>query len=200
MNFVGAVDQAIEDGVGERRVADVVMPVLDGKLAGQECGANADAIIEQFQQIGAFARTQRSNREIVNDENVDLGNRGETLAEAAVSVADAEFVEEPRRTQVERGEALAAGLLRKGASKPRFARTGCTVDQQILRLADPVTAGKARELTAIESAAGAVIDVLHAGITMLELRETQQARESLVVAVEHFTINEQPQALFKGKT
>ena len=47
-----------------------------------------------------------------------------TRAEAAVGAAHAELVEEPRRTQVERGEALAAGLLRKGASKPRFARTG----------------------------------------------------------------------------
>jgi len=32
-NAVGAVDEAIEDGVGECRIADHVVPMIDGHLA-----------------------------------------------------------------------------------------------------------------------------------------------------------------------
>ena len=36
MDLVRAVHEAIEDGVGERRIADVVVPVIEVKLAGHE--------------------------------------------------------------------------------------------------------------------------------------------------------------------
>ena len=39
-----AVHEPVEDSVGERGVADVVVPVLDGQLAGDEGGTHADEI------------------------------------------------------------------------------------------------------------------------------------------------------------
>ena len=49
MDLVGAVQQSVEDGVGQRRVTDVVMPMFERQLAGDERGADADAIVEQFE-------------------------------------------------------------------------------------------------------------------------------------------------------
>ena len=73
------------------------------------------------------------------------------------------------------------------------------MNQEILRRADPVTGGKADELAAIEPAPGAVIDVLDAGVAVLQLRELQQAPQALVVTVEHLAIEQQPEALFEGE-
>ena len=136
--------------------------------------------------------------EVVDQDEVDLGDGGEAFAEAAVGVADAELVEQPRRAQVQRGEALPARLLGKRAGEEGLAAAGGAVDQEILGLADPVAAGEAGELGAIEPAAGAVVDVLEAG-ALLELRELQQAREPTILAVDDLAIDQQREALFEGE-
>ena len=38
-DLVGVVDEAVEDGVGQGGIADVLVPVFDGQLAGDEGGA-----------------------------------------------------------------------------------------------------------------------------------------------------------------
>ena len=46
--------EPIEDGVAEGGIADDVMPVIDGKLAGNECSALSVSVLEHFEQIPAF--------------------------------------------------------------------------------------------------------------------------------------------------
>jgi len=111
VELVGAVHEPVEDGVGEGRVAEVVVPMLDRKLAGDERRTSADAVVEQFEQVGALPRAHRRNGEVVDQDEIDLGDGGEAFAEAAVGVTDAEFVEQPRRAQVKRGEPLPTRLL-----------------------------------------------------------------------------------------
>src|SRR5690606_2977385 len=89
--------------------------------------------------------------EVVDHEQVDLGDGGEAFTEAAVGMADAELIEQPRCAQVQRGEPLAACLLREGTGEPRLARAGGAVQQQVLRAAYPVAAGEAGDLVAIEA-------------------------------------------------
>lgn len=64
---MGAVQEAIEDRIGERGVRDVLVPVLDGQLTGDDGGSGADAIIEQFEQIGAVAWADGGDRKVVDD-------------------------------------------------------------------------------------------------------------------------------------
>jgi len=66
---------------------------------------------------------------------------------------------------------MATGLLGHGTRKIGLARSGCTMDQQILCVADPVTARETRQLTAIESSSVAVIDVFEAGGAFFELSQ-----------------------------
>jgi hypothetical protein len=51
---VSVVNQAIEDGIDDGRIPDVFMPVFQRKLAGNESGAGAVAIFDDFQQVSSF--------------------------------------------------------------------------------------------------------------------------------------------------
>ena len=128
MELVGAVHEPVEDGVGEGRIAEVVVPMLNRKLAGDERGAGADTIVEQFEQVGALACAHRGDGEVVDQDEVDFGDGGEALAEAAVGVADAEFVEQPGRAQVKGGQTLPTGLLGERAGDEGFAAAGRSRD------------------------------------------------------------------------
>ena len=48
--------ETVEDRVGERRVADDVMPLVDGNLAGHDRRADAVAVLEDFEQVVAVLR------------------------------------------------------------------------------------------------------------------------------------------------
>jgi hypothetical protein len=85
------VQQAVEDRIGERWIADLVMPVLGAKLAGDERGAGARAIAEHFEQISACAGSDGRDGEVVDDEELGLGQRCQAFAEIAVGIAEREF-------------------------------------------------------------------------------------------------------------
>ena len=55
---MGVVNEAVEDGVAEGGVADHVVPVLQGELAGDEGGAPAVAVVEDLQEIAALGVVQ----------------------------------------------------------------------------------------------------------------------------------------------
>ena len=48
--------ETVENRVGERWVADDVMPLVDGKLAGQDRRADAVAVIENIEPVVAVLR------------------------------------------------------------------------------------------------------------------------------------------------
>src|SRR5512146_222558 len=58
LQAVGVVDDAIEDGVGEGRLADQVVPAVDRDLAGDQRGAAAVAVLDDFQHIMALLGSQ----------------------------------------------------------------------------------------------------------------------------------------------
>jgi hypothetical protein len=45
---VSVVEDAVEDGVGEGGIAEVVVPAVDGDLAGDEDGAVAIAVLHDL--------------------------------------------------------------------------------------------------------------------------------------------------------
>src|SRR5437773_6702896 len=138
MDLMGVVQEPIEDRVGEGRIADVVVPELEWKLAGDERRAAADAVVEEFEQVTAFARADGRDGEVIDHHEIDLGDGGEAFAEAAVGMTEAEFLEQPGSAQIQRGQALTAGLVGEGATKKRLAATGGAVNDEILTSANPV--------------------------------------------------------------
>jgi len=59
LNPVSVMDQPVQDGIGDSRVADVIVPVLDRKLAGDKGGATAVALLGHFKKISTFGIVQR---------------------------------------------------------------------------------------------------------------------------------------------
>ena len=62
--LVSVVDQAVQQGIGDRWIADVVVPQIDRQLAGQDGGAPAVAILQDLQHVPPLS----------------VGERGEVLA------------------------------------------------------------------------------------------------------------------------
>ena len=68
---MGVVDEAVEDGVGIGGIADEVVPLIDGDLAGDERGAAAVALFEDFEEIVAGAGIERLKAPVVEDKKLD---------------------------------------------------------------------------------------------------------------------------------
>jgi hypothetical protein len=51
---VGVVEKAIADGVGQRGLAEVVVPLGGGELAGDDRRAAAVAVFEDLEQVSAL--------------------------------------------------------------------------------------------------------------------------------------------------
>ena len=71
------MQQAVADGIGQGRVADIGMPVTDGALAGDDGGAGLVAVFDDLQQVPAFPVGGRGKQKIVDDEQLRLGQPGQ---------------------------------------------------------------------------------------------------------------------------
>ena len=55
---IGIVDKPVQDGVGQGRIADDLVPTLDRHLAGDHDGAGVVAILDDLQQVAALLGVQ----------------------------------------------------------------------------------------------------------------------------------------------
>ena len=75
--------------------------------------------------------------EVVEGEEVELGEGGEEFGIGAVAAGDGEVVQQPRESQVQRGESVAAGLMGERAGEPGFADAARSGDEDVEVLAQP---------------------------------------------------------------
>src|ERR1044071_8217016 len=73
LQSVGVVNDAVEDGVSQRRLADQIVPAVDRDLAGDQRGAAAVAIFDDFQHVVALLGSERLETPIVEDQQLDAG-------------------------------------------------------------------------------------------------------------------------------
>ena len=173
--------------------------MVHGKLTCQDRCAVASAIVEQFQQVVAFARPDRTDREVIDHEEIYLGDGGEAFAEGAVGVAEIELLEQSRCAYILRAQSRATSLVCQSARQIGFPAAGRTLDQQTLVRSDPVAGCEAGELRSIESATRAVIDSLHRGAALFELSAFQQSSHFSILPVHHFSVQKQRNALLKAQ-
>ena len=69
---MAVVHESIEDGVGERRFIDVGVPLIDGKLTGDERGFLVVTILEDFQQVSLGLIAERRQSEVIDVEQIDF--------------------------------------------------------------------------------------------------------------------------------
>lgn len=67
------MDESIQDGVRHRRIVDEVVPALDGQLASHDGGSATHPVIQKFEQVGSPSCRQRVQSEVVQDQQLQLG-------------------------------------------------------------------------------------------------------------------------------
>jgi hypothetical protein len=65
---MGAMDDAVENGIGQPRIANHFMPATDRDLAGDQEGPSVVAIVDDLEQIAALLGIERLWPPIVNDQ------------------------------------------------------------------------------------------------------------------------------------
>ena len=106
LKAVCVVNEAIQDGVAEGWVADNVVPMFDGDLAGDDGGGATVAIIE--------------------DQELNAADGFEQSAMSAVAASQGERLEQARNAVILDRTIIAAGFVAEGASNPAFAEPGCS--------------------------------------------------------------------------
>ena len=67
------VDDAVEDGVGQRGIADDLVPAIDRHLAGDDERPGAVTILDDLQQVTPLFGEERFRPPVVQDQQVDAG-------------------------------------------------------------------------------------------------------------------------------
>lgn len=94
------MDEPIQDGIAKRGVADELVPVVDGDLAGDEGRAATAAIFDDLEEIAALAIAERSQAPIIEDQEVGLRKLLEEPPVRAVAPRGRQLTEEARQADV----------------------------------------------------------------------------------------------------
>lgn len=92
IELVGVVHQSIENGVGQGRIAEVLMPVRHWQLTGDQGRTDIETVIQDLQQIALVFIGERGHTQIVQDDQIGLGQLGQQLVIPAVALGDGEFL------------------------------------------------------------------------------------------------------------
>ena len=140
----------MEDGVGERRFADVIMPGVDRELAGDQGGLAAVAIVEDLEQIAARVVVECDQSEIVKHNEIGLGVVAQEFRVPAVGLGNREVLEEPGQPQIASGMAIATRLVGERTGEPGLADAPAGPVMRILSLLrrySPVPSCRMRRLS-----------------------------------------------------
>jgi hypothetical protein len=190
LDAIGVVQETVEDGVGDGGIADDLVPAIHGQLAGDDGGASLVAILDDLEQVAALLVVELLGSPVVEDEQVGPGEAAQHLGVAAVTACQGERGKQPGCPVIDDGEILAAGLVAERASQPAFADTGRPGEQQPMPGTDPLAAGKLEEEAAVQTAGGAEVDVLDAGL-MAQTGGTGAGFEALLAAHRHLVVEQQ---------
>ena len=116
------MDEAVEDSIRQRRIADGLMPMLDRGLAGDDGGAAAMAVCEDFQQIAALRWSEDSQAPVIEDQHIQFGDGLEHAGVTSVTSGQSEGLEEARDAVIDNAAPVTAGFVTRGAGDPAFCR------------------------------------------------------------------------------
>lgn len=112
------MDDAIQNGVGECRLADDVMPRINGQLAGDHGRSAAVSLLDDLHQIAALCCGQPVGAPVVEDQQLGFRDATEQAGKATITMGQFKFLKEAGHSFVNHGDAVATGRLRQGAAKP----------------------------------------------------------------------------------
>lgn len=126
---VMTLHQPVEHGVSHRLVADPLVPVFDGQLAGDDRGAVVRAVIDDLQQIGSGLPVHGGHSPVVQQQYVRTFERIEPARKRAVGVPNSKFLTQAWNPLIQHAVSTPTGMLGQGTRDPRFARARGAGDQ-----------------------------------------------------------------------
>ncbi len=78
------VDDAVEDGVGECGLADDVVPLGNGQLAGDQDGGVVVSILDDFHEVAPLIGVETVRSPVIENEEVSLGEGAEQSGVSSV--------------------------------------------------------------------------------------------------------------------
>ena len=196
---MGVVQEAVADGVGQGRLAKIVVPLSGRQLARDDRGAAAVAILEDFEEIAPFLILDGGETPVIEDEAIEAGQLGEQADVGAIGAGQREVVEEARGAPIVGAVALAAGLMGERTGQEAFPHTGGADHDDVLVLVDPAAGGELADEGLVELAPGREVDGLDARLGELELGLVESAAQALVLAGEPLRLNQQGEAFIEGE-
>lgn len=191
---MGVVDEAIENRVGIGRIADDLMPFVDGDLAGEDGRASAIAFFEDLVEIAPRAAVERVKAPIVEDEELNAIEAVHDPGMAPIAASQGEIGEELGDALIKDRAVVAAGLVAESTGKPTLSDAGRATKDQIVVRVDPLAVDELVEQGAVEAAWGSVIDVLDDSM-MAQPGITQPGGKALVATIANFAIDEQAEPI-----
>ena len=83
LDAMGAMDDAVEDRVGQGGIGDHLVPSTDRDLAGDQQRSAVVAVVDDLEQIAALLGIERFRPPIVDDQQAGAFERGQQPRQAA---------------------------------------------------------------------------------------------------------------------
>jgi energy-coupling factor transporter ATP-binding protein EcfA2 len=149
---MGVVDEMIQDGVGDGRIANQFVPMIHGELAGDDGRGASMPVIEDVQETAPLLGRERRQASIIQDQKLDSRQGLEQTLVTSIPAREQQGIEQPWQTMVEDRTAVAASPLVKGAGNKTHADANRPDDQQVVMTSDPIAADELGEEGLVEPA------------------------------------------------
>ena len=196
--LVGVMHQAVEDRVGQCRIPQGLMPVLDRQLTGHQRGPAIMAIFDDLQQVATIFITERRQAPVIENQQVGLGQGRQHFPIASIPFGDREFLEESGEPEVERGQAFATGLMPQRTAEPGFSNARWAGDQDVVMLPHPLARGETGHQGLVQSAGMPIVDIFDAG-RLTEFGLAQARGQPPGVSLCQLAVDQEPEAFLKAE-
>ena len=159
---MSVVEEAVQDGVRVGWVPNNIMPGGQGKLRGDDRRSAPVSLLEDFQQVMTGAGVEGFKAEVVENEQIGAAEGFDKARMTSIASGERQVLAELRPAMIENGSIVATGLLADGASEPALADAGWANQGQIVVSVDPFPVRELLEQDAVQTADGAIVDVLDA--------------------------------------
>jgi len=187
---MGVVDDAVEDGVGQGRITDQIVPSVDRDLAGDQRGTSTGSFLGDLQKVAPLFRTEGFTAPVIQDQQLHSAERPHQPGVTAIAVRQRQIGEQSGDTLVEHRVIVAARLMSKRAGEPRLSNPGRAFDDQVLLCLDPAAERQLLEQRAVETTRRATDDIFDSGL-LAQPGVAQTRLEPAILTIREFAVEQQ---------
>jgi hypothetical protein len=125
------MDHAVADRIRDAGLANGGVPRGRRQLAGNERRGAFAPVLHDLQEVPAFCIGERREEPIINRQEIELGVFRQVPGIRSIAATDGKLVQEPRRPDVGRREAMATRALHECRRQPWLPDPGRARDQEI---------------------------------------------------------------------